>query len=370
MTRAQAAATAAQPLVAERLASQLLSGRPARDPLSVARRLLAVQAQDPRGARLAIRVRSKARSAADVDTALSEERSLLITWLNRGTLHLIASEDYGWLHALTTPPLLTGNARRLAQEGVSEAAAERGVRAIADALAAEGPLSRAQLRERIAAARVPTAGQALVHVLMLSTLRGVTVRGPMVGREHAYALVADWLGEQAPVQRDRALAELARRYLAGHAPADERDLARWAGLPLRDARAGLAAIASELRERDDGLLEPATRRRGAAPPALPPPRLLGPFDPLLLGWCSREQIVGANKTLVTTNGIFRPFALVRGKAVASWRLAGGKVTLEPFGRLARADREALDAEAEAVLRYLAGTAGTAGARAVSRRASA
>jgi Winged helix DNA-binding domain len=350
-------------VVAERLRAQLLAGPPARDALSVTRRLLAVQAQDPRGARLAIRVRSKARSAADVDTALSEQRSLLITWLNRGTLHLIASEDYGWLHALTTPPLLTGNARRLAQTGVSPAMADRGVRTIERALAADGPLTRPQLRVRLDAAGVPTAGQALVHVLMLSTLRGVTVRGPMVGGEHAYALVADWLGEQAPVQRDRALAELARRYLAGHAPAGERDLARWAGLPLRDARAGLAAIASELREREDGLLEPATRRRAAAPPALPPPRLLGAFDPLLLGWCSREQIVGQNKTLVTTNGIFRPFALVRGKAVASWRLAGGKVTLEPFGRLARAEREALDAEAEAVLRYLAGASGSAGASA-------
>jgi hypothetical protein len=348
------AQVAGEDVVAERLRAQLLAGAPARDALSVTRRLLAVQAQDPRGARLAIRVRSKSRSAADVDTALSEQRSLLITWLNRGTLHLIASEDYGWLHALTTPPLLTGNARRLAQEGVSQAAAERGVRAITDALGAEGPLSRAQLRERLDTARVPTAGQALVHVLMLSTLRGVTVRGPMVGGEHAYALVADWLGEQAPVGRDRALGELARRYLAGHAPAGERDLARWAGLPLRDARAGLAAIASELRERADGLIELAGRRRGA--PALPAPRLLGPYDPLLLGWCSREQIVGANKTLVTTNGIFRPFALVRGKAVASWRLAGGKVTLEPFGRLARADSKALDAEAEAVLRYFAETA--------------
>jgi hypothetical protein len=175
----------------------------------------------------------------------------------------------------------------------------------------------------------------------------------MVGREHAYALVADWLGEQAPVARERALAELARRYLAGHAPAGERDLAKWAGLPLRDARAGLAAIAPELRERADGLLEPAARRRAAAAPALPPPRLLGSYEPLLLGWCSREEIVGQNKTLVTNNGLFRPFALVRGKAVASWRLAAGKVTLEPFARLARADREALDAEAEAVLRYLA-----------------
>jgi hypothetical protein len=366
VTLRAATQTAGEDVVAERLRAQLLTGAPARDPLSVTRRLLAVQAQDPRGARLAIRVRSKARSAADLDTALSDQRSLLITWLNRGTLHLIASEDYGWLHALTTPPLLTGNARRLAQEGVSQAAADRGVRAIADALADEGPLSRAQLRERIAAVRVPTEGQALVHVLMLSTLRGVTVRGPMLGGEHAYALVADWLGEQVPVQRDRALAELARRYLGGHAPAGERDLARWAGLPLRDARAGLAAIAPELREREDGLLEPrsAARRRRAVP-ALPPPRLLGPFDPLLLGWCSREEIVGKNKTLVTNNGLFRPFALVRGKAVASWRLAGGKVTLEPFGRLARADREALDAEAEAVLRYLAGPAGPAGAQPVS-----
>ncbi len=359
MTSRATTQVADEAVVAERLRAQLLAGAPARDALSVTQRLLAVQAQDPRGARLAIRVRSKARSAADVDAALSDDRSLLITWLNRGTLHLIASEDYGWLHALTTPPLLTGNARRLAQTGVSPAMADRGVRAIEHAVAADGPLTRPQLRARLDAAGVPTAGQALVHVLMLSTLRGVTVRGPMVGGEHAYSLVADWLGEQALVQRDRALAELARRYLAGHAPADERDLARWAGLPLRDARAGLGAIASELRERDDGLLELATRRRGAVP-ALPPPRLLGPFDPLLLGWCSREQLVGANKTLVTTNGIFRPFALVRGKAVASWRLAGGKVTLEPFRRLARGEREALDAEAEAVLRYLAGTAGTAG----------
>jgi hypothetical protein len=378
--RAAGAASGGARVVAERLRAQLLVGRPARDALSVTRRLLAVQAQDPRGARLAIRVRSKARSAADVDEALSEERSLLITWLNRGTLHLVASEDYGWLHALTTPPLLTGNARRLAQEGVSQAAAERGVRAIVDALAAEGPLSRAQLRERIAAARVPTDGQALVHVLMLSTLRGLTVRGPMLGSDHAYVLVADWLGEQAPVARERALAELARRYLAGHAPAGERDLARWAGLPLRDARAGLTAIAPELRERRDGLLEPVTHG-GVAVPALPPPRLLGAFDPLLLGWCSREEIVGQNKTLVTNNGLFRPFALVRGKAVASWRLAAGKITLEPFGRLARGEREALDAEAEDVLGYLAGTVGTgkrrstaraqtAGARQVTRRASA
>ncbi len=127
-------------VIAQRLTAQLLAGAPAKDPLAVTRRLLAVQGQDPRGARLAIRARSKGLRAADVDRALSEERSLLITWLNRGTLHLIASEDYAWLHALTTPPLRTGNSRRLSQEGLSTRAIGRGLRVIEHALHQEGPV--------------------------------------------------------------------------------------------------------------------------------------------------------------------------------------------------------------------------------------
>jgi hypothetical protein len=269
----------------------------------VAERLLAVQGQDPRGARLAVRARSEGVTAADVDRGLTEERSLLITWVNRGTLHLIRSEDYPWLHALTTPPLLTSNTRRLRQEGVSESAAEKGVGTVERALAEDGPLTRPQLRERLDAAGVPTAGQALVHLLFLATLRGIAVRGPMVGKEHAYVLVRDWLGEQKPIDREKALAELARRYLVGHAPASDRDLARWAGLPLRDARAGLAAISKQLVEREDGLLE---LEKTPAPAPIPPPRLLGPYDPVLLGWTSREEIVGPHKLLVTDNGLFRP----------------------------------------------------------------
>jgi Winged helix DNA-binding domain len=308
-----------------------------------------VQGQDPRGARLAVRARTAGLSAADVDRALSEERSLLITWLNRGTLHLVRSEDYPWLQALTTPPLQTGNARRLGQEGVTAQAAERGVRVIEGALAADGPLTRIQLRGRLESADVPTDGQALVHLLMLACLRGIAVRGPMVGKHHAYVLVRDWLGPLKEVDRETALTELARRYLIGHGPAGERDLARWAGLPLRDVRKGLTALGSELEERDGGLLALAAR-----PPAgdLPPPRLLGPFDPVLLGWTSREDVLGPHTHLVTINGIFRPFAMVEGRAVATWRLAKGNVSIEPLGRISEATRAALDADAADVERFM------------------
>lgn len=300
--------------------------------------------------RLAVRARTSGLTAADVDRALSEDRTLLITWLNRGTLHLVRSEDYPWLQALTTPPLHTSAARRLRQEGVSPGNVEKGVKTIEKALADEGPLTRVQLRERLEGAGVPSAGQALIHLLFLAAVRGIAVRGPMVGKQHAYVLVRDWLGKQKPVDREKALAELARRYLVGHGPASDRDLARWAGLPLRDARAGLAAIASELEQREDGLVDLAKRPPPGPPP---PPRLLGAYDPLLLGWTSREEIVGPHEIFVAVNGLFRPFALVNGRAVATWKLVRGKVEIEPLEKVTKKAMAALDAEAREVERFLA-----------------
>jgi hypothetical protein len=337
-------------VTAERFAAQLLTGAPGRSAVEVTGRLLAVQGQDPRGARLAIRPRSAGLTAADVDRALTDDRSLLITWLNRGTLHLVRSEDYWWLHPLVTPPLLTASARRLAQEGVEPAAADKAVAVIESSLTTDGPLSRVQLRDRIDSAGVRTQGQALVHILLLAGLRGVAVRGPMAAGQHAYVLVSDWLGATpAPLSRDAALAELARRYLAGHGPAGEADLAKWAGLPLRDARRGLTAIAGELAERDDGLADLAGARRGQE---VPPPRLLGPYDPLLHGWVSREPVLRGPQGIVTTNGLFRPFALVAGEAAATWSLAGGVVTLSRFGQLPAAVEAALADEAADVRRFL------------------
>ena len=353
--------------LAQRLAAQLLSGPPAQGTVQVAGHLLAVQAQDQRGARLAVRARSRARSAADVDDALTRDRSVVVTWLNRGTLHLVRTEDYWWLHPLTTPQLFTGNTRRLAQEGVPPADAERGVAVIERSLTAEGPLTRAQLAERVARAGVRTQGQAIVHLLVLANLRGIAVRGPMAGREHAYALVRDWLGDPdgprgaAAFDRDRALAELAARYLAGHGPATERDLAKWAGLPLGDARRGLAAIAGRLADRDDGLADLAGRPNpGGGDCPLPPPRLLGAYDPVLLGWTSRDPIAGPHGKLVAINGLFRPFAMVAGRAAGTWSMPGGKVALTPFAPLSEDAAAALAGDAAEVERFLHGPADSAG----------
>lgn len=347
-------------MLRERLKAQGLSGVPARDPVEVVERILAIQAQDARAARLALRVRSHGFTAAAVDRALTEERSLVVGWLNRGTLHLVRSEDWGWLHALTAHRQANSNRRRLAEEGVSPASIERGVETIRRALAAEGPLTRPALKERLDSADVPTAGQALLHLLFRATIECDILRGPMIGGKQAFMLAEDWLGPQRAVDRESALAELARRYLIGHGPATDRDLAKWAGLPLGQARTGLKQIASELREEPTGQVSLAKTSAGiaderSAPPPLPSPRLLGAFDPVLHGWASRDFLIpGAReRKVVTINGIFRPTMLVEGQVVGTWTMPRAGVELRPFGRINRETEAALKAEADAVERYLA-----------------
>ncbi|MGN6611997.1 MAG: winged helix DNA-binding domain-containing protein [Angustibacter sp.] len=337
---------------AARLTAQRLAGPPATSADDVVTRLLAVQAQDPRGFRLAVRSRSTGLTAADVDAALTERRSLVVGWLQRGTLHLVRADDYWWLHPLTTPQLRTGNERRLRQEGVDEAQATRGVQVVLDAAAA-GPRTREELRARLDDAGVPTARQALVHVLLAASLHGDLVRGPVVDGQQAFVSATRWLGSPpAALERSEALARLAVRYLEGHGPASATDLAKWAGITLGAARQGLAAAGDvvEAVAGDGPDLVDLREREPAAP--LPPPRLLGAFDPVLHGWADRTPFVGAHRGVVTSNGLFRACALVEGRVVAIWRLAGGALTIEPLEPVPHDVIAALEADAADVRRFL------------------
>jgi hypothetical protein len=159
-----------------------------------------------------------------------------------------------------------------------------------------------------------------------------------------------WLGDPpAVLDRHEALAQLARRYLAAHGPATDRDLATWSGLPLSDARLGLTAIAAETRQVEPGMLDLVERETLSG---LPPARLLGPFDPALHGWVDRSFMVGDHSTVVTTNGIFRPVALVMGMVSGTWSLAAGELTLHPLEPISDAALETLGHDARDVLRFL------------------
>ena len=302
-----------------RAAAQLLDGG-ARPATAVVAQLLAIQAQDARAWPLALRARG----------AVGEPGGgLVITWLLRGTLHLVAEEDRGWLLGLTRHLTERASMRRRAQLGVEPSADAVLLRALED-----GPLDRAGVVAALEAAGVRADGQRTPHLLAVGAARGELVLG-LDGRYRRS-------DPPEPGDRDAALAALARRYLRGHGPADARDLAAWSGLGLRDARAGLAAIADEVEDAGDGLVALA----GAAPPeAALPPLLLPAFDPYLLGWRDRGFAVAPEhaRAVHPGGGIIRATMVADGRVVGTWRRDRGRVLLEPFAPLPRRVRGAFEA---------------------------
>ena len=228
--------------------------------------------------------------------------------------------------------------------------AERGVEVIVGSLHTEGPLVRGDLRDRLDAEGIPTGGQALVHLLAAASLHGLIVRGPVLETGHAFVSVDDWLGKPPPtLERQEALGRLAMRYLEGHQPAAPGDLAKWAGITLSDARLGFSELADEIRSLGEGFV---LRGKRLGRSKSPPTRLLGPFDPLLHGWASREMWVGAHLSVVTTNGIFRAVVLSDGRVTGTWRRSPDGVLVEPLEAIDEGATAALLEDAQDLFRFM------------------
>src|SRR5580692_3893399 len=131
------------PLRLARLRSQHLtdSSRLGADVAAVTRSVCVIQAQSFDAARHQIRVRSAGLTAPDVDRAFEDERSIVRTWLMRGTWHLCAVEDVRWLIDIFGPVINQLGAARMRSLGLDEATCARGVAVIRKALAG-GPMAR------------------------------------------------------------------------------------------------------------------------------------------------------------------------------------------------------------------------------------
>ncbi|WP_283137006.1 winged helix DNA-binding domain-containing protein [Rhizohabitans arisaemae] len=316
-----------------RTASQSLhrpAGSPAVDTL--VGELLAVQAQDALAGALALRARARGLTLAGVEAARADT-SIVRAWGPRGTLHFAASADLPWLIALTGPPRIPNALRRLAEEKV-----EGPHEAVEEALAGQGPLTKEELGERLAKVGVRAHGQGVVHLAGLAAARGVVLLGPDRGGKPTYVHAADWLGRELVLERDRdrALAELARRYLSAHAPAEPADLVAWSGLPLRDARAGWNLIAGELAEVVCGGGRLWRLRRRPLEPVAGVVRLTPAFDEYLLGWRDRGPVLAEEhaKAVHPGGGVLRATVVDDGRVTGTWRMRRVKgdteVTVELF----------------------------------------
>jgi hypothetical protein len=359
-----------------RLRSQRLAGDRPGDVHEVVRVMGGIQAQDTAASRLAVRPRSAGLDARAVRHACNRERSLVRTWAMRGTLHMVAAEDVGWLVALLGPAFAAANRRRRLQLGLDADQSARGLRAIGRVLA-DGPLPRGELVSRLAGEGlvVDPRSQAPAHLVAYAAMQGLVCRGPdLDDDEPTYVLLDDWLGRRPPaLEPEAALAELTRRYLGAHGPATPADLAAWAGIAAGRARRGFQLVAGELVE-VDAAGAPAWTLVGTTPPRPgrggPRVRLLYRFDDYLLGWRGRDLILSPRfaRRIQAGGGWIHPAVVVDGRVVGTWRLAGKAgarltVTVEPFEPLDGA-LPGLDAEAADLGRFLAATAALSVARPV------
>lgn len=198
--------------------------------------LLAVQAENPSQSAWAVATRTAAPDQTDL-AGLLASGAVLRTHVLRPTWHYVAADDLAWLVELTAPRI-----RTTFSQGVAGLDTEATL--LMDALAEGSPLDRPTLATRLEQAGRSLTGQQLMHLLADLELRLLICSGPpATDGTHTYALVADRVPASRQLDRDEALAELARRYVAGHGPVTDRDLAYWATLTLGDARRGLAAVA-------------------------------------------------------------------------------------------------------------------------------
>ena len=313
-----------------RLAAQWLAGPGAATPLDAVRRLGAVQGQDFPGAVTSIALRTAERRRKDVEVAL-DDGEIVRSWPMRGTLHVLAADDLHWMLDLLGHRALAGLARRWGQLGLTEPDAERAREIVTAALAGGGRMRRADLLAAIEDGGVAITGQRGYHLLWYVAQTGTLCLGPTDGSgEQLFVLLDEWVRAPRRLAGEEALGELARRFFLGHGPATVQDLARWAGIPLRDARAGLAVARPELEALDvDGaehFLDPGTPGRLAACRTEAAGVFLLPgFDEFVLGYRDRTTILDkefAERIVPGNNGMFRPTVVHGGQIVGNWGWTG------------------------------------------------
>lgn len=348
---------ALSPLLQARLARQgistVLTGKVA----DSVRHLLAVQAQDHYASLWALGLRTRGVDEAAVETAVRERR-IVRSWPMRGTLHLVAAEDLRWMLSLLASRIIALDSKRIERDfGLHERALGLCREAVVRALEGGRMLSRPALYAALAERGVDVAGPRGLQILGRLAHEGLLCQGPREGKQPSFVLLEEWIAPQAALDQDEALAQLARRYLAGHGPASVRDLAWWSGLTLRDAQRAWDLVRSEFAVMHQDGVEYAFVESDvwSGKPAV---HLLPAFDEYLVGYADRSAMIAPAdlRRVVGANGLFNPTVIINGRVAATWKRELRKdrvdITCLPLRALSASELKAITRAAKDYGRFL------------------
>jgi hypothetical protein len=328
----------AEEILKLRLANLGLTRARFKSPADVVAWFGAVQAQDYLGSLWAIGLRLRNATEHSVEAALAA-RALIRCWPMRGTLHFVAADDARWMTQLHAPRVLARNAARMKREvDVDAAVIGRSREVVVRALEGGRRLERATLYEMLEARRIRTGNSRGLHILLWLAMEGTICLTGRSGKQHAFALLDEWIPTSKQLEREAALAELSRRYFTSHGPATLHDFMWWAGITAKDARAaidgaGLHLVCQVFEGRAYwSATEKPTLRRVRTPNARTPlVRLLPAYDEFTVAYRDRSLLVTSpSKMLRAGLGLLNPVVVVNGKVLGAWsrRIAKGAVRIE------------------------------------------
>jgi Winged helix DNA-binding domain len=335
----------------------LATPAPAGSLVRVAREICGVHAQVLSAADLQVRSRVRGHAPGDLARALWDERSVVKTWLMRGTLHIVPADDL---------PLYVGaldNRGEYANAwlkafGTTKAEMERLIAAVGDALDGEA-LTRAELVDAVGPKVGKSAAKRLAsgwgEFLKPASRRGVLCFGPSRGQNVAFVRPDQWLGGWREVGRGEARTELLRRFLGAYGPASVDDFERWIGSQRR-IKEPWEELARELVEVEPKrfVLAADAKRLRTQPKGL---QLLPAFDPYVLFPHSDRPVPEQFRDRVYRKAAWISQTIVdRGTVVGVWKhKQQGKtlrVELQPFEPLKPTTLKTAEREAWKLAKYV------------------
>jgi hypothetical protein len=330
-------------LVRRRMRIQGLTGKPFAKPVDVVRSLGAVQAQEFAEAKWSLGERVDGHDDAAVERAFADGE-ILRTHALRPTWHFVAAEDIRWILSLTAPSVHAANGYPYRRFELDEALLARTDDLLRETLADGEPRTRKELAAALADAGILDAsGFRLAYIVMHAELEAVICSGPRRGAQHTYLLVEQRAPGAVELDRGEALAELTRRFFAGHGPATVRDYAWWSGLTVADARAGIAL--ADVQEIDNGYL--GTPDAASSDPGRGGAFLIPTYDESTIAFKEHRVVLAAEPPRA---GLLQRPLVIDGVTFGSWRRVAAKdrVTVEVtlFARLGAAELRAAEEAVE------------------------
>jgi winged helix DNA-binding protein len=354
------------------LARQLLLERAQIGVVAAIERLAALQAQWSPSPYIALWSRLTGFRREKLWSAI-ERHTVIRARLMRGTLHLVSARDF-YAYAVATQDLQRGAWNRLQ---VGRGVDPKKVAALAVAFARE-PRPKEEVLEHIQ----DRIGGSLGGPFNWLVWRFVSAHADLVtappgghwdygGTDAPYVAARHWIARGERPSEAEAVETLVRRCLAAFGPATLADVAKFAGQVPPRVRPALERLAPRLRTFSDEqgrLLYDLPRAPRPDAEFAAPVRFLPRYDELLISYQHRDRVIAPahRRAVYSKNAIVEAVVMVDGFAAGTWSLVRVKkeavLRVAPFKRLATRDRVAVEAEADALVAFLAPDATTVGVR--------